>query len=166
MKQNFTEEDIIRFLFNEMPSQESNNFLDALCKDEELWENFEKYQQVSDKLVPIQLTPSDQSIQHIMDFVSDTQEVAGKKSGKGFTSSRVNTLLLSGLILLATGTILGSVYHGKIADPSGNAISQQQEAVLLDWEEKELDLQIESIKEEIQNLKQQNEATKQERKTL
>lgn len=157
MKQRFTEADILRFIYNEMSPRESSEFLDALCNDEQLWEQFETYQQISDQVSQVAFHPSDASCQHIMDFVSDTSPVTHTQlhTGRRKRKNRLNTILMSALIALASGTVAASVYHVMSQEVNvDDGISHQAApSVILDWEDDLTEQQLQEIKEEIQEIR-------------
>ena len=65
MKKQFTDDDIIRFLYNEMKGAENDAFLEALCTDESLWERYELLQESVEMLSGVQYEPSEASLQQI-----------------------------------------------------------------------------------------------------
>ncbi|MEM7659310.1 MAG: hypothetical protein AAF399_24535, partial [Bacteroidota bacterium] len=72
MKKAFNDEDIIRFLFDEMKQGESEQFLDAICADEDLWDRYEYFQTVVEEISDLSYEPSDYSCQTIMNYVKET----------------------------------------------------------------------------------------------
>ena len=171
MKQSFTEEDILRFLYNEMSIRESESFLDALYSDENLWQKFEGYQHVVDKLVPLDLEPSENTLNSILSFVEETQpSFDGKEAASAFPTltnpRRPHQLVLMAVVICITSLVIsGSLYF-----VSQKGISEDQQALtqkLIEeelssehkWEDTELEQQIEDIKKLIHELKSPEDST-------
>ena len=111
MKHSFTEEDILRFLYNEMSIRESESFLDALYSDEDLWQRFEGYQQAVDKLVPLEMEPSENTLNSILSFVEETQpSFKGKNDESAFPSltspRRPHQLILMAVVICITSLVI------------------------------------------------------------
>ncbi len=68
----YNDEDILRFLYDEMPSEESEAFLTALCSEEGLWERYEMFQEVVEQASGLRFEPSEESMQRIQDVVKAT----------------------------------------------------------------------------------------------
>lgn len=68
----YNDEDILRFLYDEMPSEESEVFLTALCSEEGLWERYEMFQEVVEQASGLRFEPSEESLQRIQDVVKAT----------------------------------------------------------------------------------------------
>ncbi|RMG30743.1 MAG: hypothetical protein D6730_02135 [Bacteroidetes bacterium] len=163
MKQKFTDDDIIRFLYDEMEQGESERFLDALCSDEDLWERYEYFQEIVEKTAGLSYEPSEYSCQQIMAYVAVTSPqpedvrggapyLAGLKGRKLST----NAILMFVLALFGSITIIGSVYQmHKIQQESQHTEANFQE-VDLRWDAPELDTRIHDAQNavnEIKNLK-------------
>jgi len=68
MRRKYGKNDILRFIYGEMEGAEHDEFLDALCTDEQLFETYEQIQEGQQQLKPVDLAPSTESvarIQHI-----------------------------------------------------------------------------------------------------
>lgn len=79
MKIKFSDNDILRFLYEEMSEDESKLFLDALTEDENLWERYEHFQQTTDQVNSLSFEPSEASLSTIMDVVVSEGTSSGKK---------------------------------------------------------------------------------------
>ncbi|MFM2375639.1 MAG: hypothetical protein RLZZ165_736, partial [Bacteroidota bacterium] len=66
MRNKFTEDDILRFLYSEMTPQEQDAFLHALAGDEALQERFEALNATQEGLRPVELAPAEASVKRIM----------------------------------------------------------------------------------------------------
>lgn len=109
MKQLYTENDIIRFIYDEMDEEEFASFFEVLCKDPELWESYEQLKSAQEALILPDYSPSRQTESSIMAAASKAaKEMAAGKSEsaeKHFANPyfRNITLTFSLLILLAGG---------------------------------------------------------------
>ena len=166
MKKLFTEEDILRFLYNEMSIRESEAFLDVLYSDEKLWEKFEYFQQAVDTLTPLDLEPSEESLEAVLSFVQDTQATdhSPKELSTSFptlsTPARSHQLVLMAVVLLITSLVIsGSLLFVSWdqdnieAQPLGQNVIEEDQPAVQDWEGQELNREIERIKEGIERLK-------------
>lgn len=66
----FTENDVLRYIYGEMEPVEQDLFLDALVTDEKLLEAFEVMQMAQEELEPVQLAPSESSVNRVMRYAS------------------------------------------------------------------------------------------------
>lgn len=73
MKKKFTDDDVLRFLYEEMDKSESEEFVDALCKDDTLLEKYDTFESVYKKLDDVSISPSDESCNNILEFVRSTR---------------------------------------------------------------------------------------------
>ncbi len=166
MKKLFTEEDILRFLYNEMSIRESEAFLDVLYSDEDLWEKFEYFQQTVDTLRPLDLEPSEESLEAVLSFVQDTQPTGQhpKELSASFptlsTPARSHQLVMMAVVLLITSLVIsGSLLfvsrnqNSIEAKPLGQNVIEETQPAVQDWDGQELNLEIERIKEGIERLK-------------
>lgn len=167
MKKLFTEEDILRFLYNEMSIRESEAFLDVLYSDEKLWATFESYQQAVDTLPSLDLEPSQQSLDAVLSFVEDTQPTTTSTANPDSTSfpllsppARSHQLVMMAIILLITSLVItSSLFLVSITDtptevqPMGQHMIEEEMPPVPDWEGQELNEEIERIKERIEELK-------------
>ncbi|MEM6270806.1 MAG: hypothetical protein AAF998_15300 [Bacteroidota bacterium] len=64
----YTKNDVLKFLYGEMSPAEQDGFLDALCTDEELFSAFEAMKKAADDLEPVEMAPSEGSVDRVMHF--------------------------------------------------------------------------------------------------
>ena len=165
MKKLFTEEDILRFLYNEMSIRESEAFLDVLYSDEKLWTTFEAYQQAVDTLPSLELEPSQQSLDAVLSFVEDTQPTSSQKPDSASfpllsPPARSHQLVMMAIVLLITSLVItSSLFLVSITDtpaevqPMGQNLVEEELPSIPDWEGQELNEEIERIKDQIEELK-------------
>lgn len=70
MRRKYGKNDILKFIYGEMSPEDHDGFLDALCTDDELFEAYEEIKNGQDNLVPVELEPSDASVDRIMHFAN------------------------------------------------------------------------------------------------
>jgi len=70
MKQIYTEDDVIRYVYGEMDEEEYPVFFEVLCKDAVLWQMFESLQQLKSDLGESLQDPSDATCRAIMEEVN------------------------------------------------------------------------------------------------
>lgn len=175
MKRKFTDEDILRFLFDEMDKDESDAFLSALCSDESLWERYEHFQEVVEKSSGLEYEPSDEACQNVMAYVEATGPNVPLDPERtpyllGLTSSKIslNAVLMFVLALFGSITIIGSVYQMQKFEEgrkqtSNSSFKEQQtvepinwDEANLDWENSDLENRIKGVEMELQELKIKN----------
>lgn len=131
MKRQFTNDDIIRFLYNEMDSEEAEVFLDAVCVDEKLWERYEYFQNIVDMVPNKLVSPSQDTLSAVMDYAASKPSVNNKAIlNIPFswlnTQTSLNTFLLF-LICVVGSTIIGfSIYYNISNHADGSEIVSQQ----------------------------------------
>lgn len=173
MKQNFTDDDIIRFLYDEMGPSESEAFLDVLCDDEALWERYEHFQEIVKQTSSLEYLPSDHSCQQILAYVKETSieaELAGAKPATAtekslktymmgaipFTLS-LNAVLILAVVLFASVTITGSVFQMSMNQqtlPDKPLVHQTlEDENLYDWDDTATKREINSISDGLESLR-------------
>ncbi|GEM_PF-2298156 len=161
MKRKFTDDDILRFLFDEMEQIESESFLSALCSDEILWERYEYFQEIVEKTSGLSYEPSEYSCQKIMAYVKETSiapETNPQKSpylvGLKAPKLSTNVILMFVLALFGSITIIGSVYQmRKIQEVSTHTEIKVENPINLDWDDQELDNKIDHLQHELYNIR-------------
>lgn len=170
MKRIFTDDDLLRFLYNELPPAESNELLDELVKDEALWERFEAFQHTEEQLAAAVATPSEQSVEHVMNYVKATADgpsavVATPSPWQRLRSATGKSVVvgLNSLVLLAIGFFLilavgGSVFPWTTLhqqDPASVAVSHPsaQQEVNLSFEDPELAAELNRIERGVKKLR-------------
>lgn len=68
MRRKYGKNDILKFIYGEMSPAEHDDFLDALCTDDELFEAYEALKSGQDQLPRIDLAPSETSVDRVMHF--------------------------------------------------------------------------------------------------
>ena len=173
MKRNFTDDDVIRFLYDDMSPSESEAFLDVLCEDEALWERYEYFQEIVQKTSGLSYLPSEHSCQQILAYVKESSmetELAGASQaptmGKSmrtylmgaipFTLS-LNAFLILVVVMFASITITGSVYQMSLSQqvPSDKPLvhKTQEGEDLYQWEDPSTELEINRIREELETIR-------------
>lgn len=170
MKRKFTDEDILRFLFDEMDKDESDAFLSALCSEESLWERYEYFQEVVEKSSGLKYEPSEEACQNVMAYVEATSPNVPLDPEKtpyllGLKSSKIslNAVLMFVLALFGSITIIGSVYQmQKFEEGRKQTNNFKEEQVVeptnwddanLEWENSDLEDRIKDVEMELQELK-------------
>lgn len=95
MKQIYSESDILRFLYDEMPREESERFVDELVNNQSLWNLFEEIKEIHDSLPEINLEPSDICVASILNKINETPQPVKK-------ANRFSSVLSYGLPGLLT----------------------------------------------------------------
>lgn len=164
MKRKFTDEDILRFLFEEMEQAESEIFLTALCADEALWERYEYFQEVVEKSSSLSFEPSEESCKNIMNYVEETNPNVKTPSEKnpylvGLKSPRLSTnaILMFILALFGSITIIGSIYQmQKFEAQNKHADKHIDRVERLEWEDPILENKIDQVQLELEKLKRKD----------
>jgi len=161
MKHKFTEEDIIRFLYNEMSIRESEAFLDALYTDDQLWETFESYQHIVDKLIRMEVDPSDETCNNIMRFVADTHpDPKPKQKSSGNKQNQLRVMMMGVLVLVTSMIVTGSIYFFQEARQKNQQAanmpvsSEQKTQMPLEWEDPHTEQTIQSIRQQLDDIKE------------
>jgi hypothetical protein len=166
MKTRFNDNDILRFIYDEMSSTESEAFLDALTHDENLWNRYEQFQDTGDRLQEISLEPSEASLQRIMAVVSEEKQADAKSPASPKPLPYLSTALI-------VSTLLLMLFVGRF----GNGLDTQRNAELtqvldsqaspglvhevrmdpgfqenIGWNDQGLEVKLESIKRKAQSL--------------
>jgi len=68
MIKTFTEDDIIKFLYNETSNRESLEIEEALLCDTELQKQFKELVTIKNELSNLSCNPSDKSVSNILDY--------------------------------------------------------------------------------------------------
>jgi len=171
MKNAFTDNDIIRFLYDEMGAAESESLLAALVQDEDLWERYEALQEGMGHLEKVALEPSEASLEVIRDFVKTsgedaraakrtTLEFAGKYLHAGAVSINLHAVVGAALSVFLVLSIAGSAYkltRQKFDNPNTGTWSQQQEPAPVhdprfEWDTNEIDRELDRVKDGVKSL--------------
>ncbi len=125
MKTKFNDNDILRFLHDEMLEEESTLFLDALTEDENLWERYEYFQLTTDQINTLSFEPSVASVQAVMEVVKEE----GKASKRKFRIRKLTSSPIS--VGLAAASFLTLFMFARLGNNIQQAKSQE---VMLDFE--------------------------------
>ncbi len=174
MKQNFTDDDIIRFLYDEMGPSESEAFLDMICDDEALWERYEYFQEVVEKTSRLQYQPAEYSCDQIMAFVKETRPEGAvantlttpdkrKKAlvtylmGAIPVTLSLNAFLILVVVLFASVTITGSVYQlslNQTEQIDKPLVHQTLEEDIYDWDDHATEHELNSLRDDIESIRE------------
>lgn len=72
MKQNFTFNDLIRFVYNETSDLENNQLVDKLSNDDALFDQYEKLEDAKSYLSEVKIAPQSSSIESILRYSRET----------------------------------------------------------------------------------------------
>ncbi|MEM8890199.1 MAG: hypothetical protein AAGD28_19650 [Bacteroidota bacterium] len=170
MKRNFTDDEIILFLYDEMDAEDSKAFLDALCTDEELWQRYEHFQEVVEELSDLKYEPSKLSVEKVRSFVYNgevpegpvLEEVvapakpASLSTGKLLSVSvNLNAVVLMAVLLFVSVAVTGTFLQLKRGLPERQAATAllQEDASHFQWDDSYLDDRIDRIREKVKGLK-------------
>lgn len=169
MKRNqFSDDHIIRFLYDELSPAESEAFLAALYTDEDLWKRYEELQETAEMAAGLQYEPSEQSIQAIEAFVRETADeqvpVPVTPGPKPLWQRIPKDLPLKALATVAMAlfmgvAITGSFYtfdKGRKPITSNEKPELVQQVVdtdpLLQWDNAEMDRELDEIRRKVQEI--------------
>ncbi|MEL6629177.1 MAG: hypothetical protein AAFQ83_10025 [Bacteroidota bacterium] len=166
MKKHFNDEDLIRFLYDEMSQEEADHLLSILCTDEKLWQRYEELQDTITEVKMSELSPSVEVCDQIMAYVKDSAliEEAATQTPQNEpvlsktrirNQSSLSLLVAAGIGLFMLATVFGS--FGKVArttaqDPGTGQFTQEQPVVNFQWEDDEIEENIESINQRLQKI--------------
>jgi len=167
MRTKFSDNDILRFLYDEMSEDENTLFLDALTEDENLWARYEQLQQTSDQVSSLSFEPSEASIDAIMDVVKE-------ESPKSKKFAKVRKLSRSPISMsLAVAVFLTLLMFGRVGSDVKQSNSQEvsleyepmpvptlvhevrmemHDEPQINWQTEELDTKLSEIKQKAQSL--------------
>ncbi|MEZ4825016.1 MAG: hypothetical protein R3C61_01800 [Bacteroidia bacterium] len=169
----FTDEDIIRFIYDEMKPHESEAFLVELCSDESLWERYEQLQETAGMASSVVYEPSEQSVQNIMDYVRETAPFIPQPTradrireatrtfitGKIPVAVSLNAVIVVAFIFFVTVAIMGSAYQltrGGIITPKGTLVQQVEEenSDIYQWDDSNIQEELKQIQKGVENLRE------------
>ena len=173
MKRQFTDEDIIRFIYEEMKPKESDAFLTALCSDESLWERYEHLQTINEDVQKAVLEPSVESCERVMAFVRETAPTQKQPTTKAKSSIRtflagkipvaisLNAVVVVAFITFISVAILGFTYEltrGAIVKPGGPLVQQTdvEENPRFEWDDSEIDEKLRFIREGVETIEKED----------
>lgn len=177
MKRQFKDEDIIRFLFDEMSRTEGEAFLTAICADEALWDRYEYFQDIVEQLPSVSYEPSEFSCQKVLDYVKETAvetegaSIADQTPSPGphrrplldFLPVKINpnavvALALGMFLMIGAMSIAYKLQRGAIDNPNTINTAQQfepiEEAEDLEWDDSDIQEKLDQVRSGIENLKE------------
>lgn len=174
MKKKFTDEEILSFLYDEMDGPTSEEFLAAICADEELWSRYEHFQEVVEGISSLSYEPSEYSVQTVKAYVkasagvSEIQPepaVAAPSTTSSYILGKIpvtislNAVIILAMILFVSVAIVGSAYklsRGVIDNPNTGTLVHQvevEEAPVFEWDDSAIDEELEVIRQGVEDLK-------------
>lgn len=154
MKRKYGKNDILKFIYGEMEPVEHDEFLDALCTDENLFETFEQIQEGQKELKPVDLAPSTQSIQriqHIANSAARRKRVRSNQFVIGKNTVLNHHHLLSVCMVFFTCLTIGLVmYMYKGDDKQENSWSMSPDA--MKFENRSLDSRLDFARDHLHNI--------------
>ncbi|MDX1906157.1 MAG: hypothetical protein SF053_03925 [Bacteroidia bacterium] len=167
MKKQFTDEAIVRYLYDEMEPAEHDAFVEALCTDEQLWQRYELLQETVAALGQVQYEPSEVSLQAIRTYVrhsapDQTGPIQAVKTRSGFFRMHLNSIMLLTTSLL----LMVAVWSWYLPEPAFPATVSAPAAALPDaqnpyaWEDPDLEATIQYVQKQVTVLKNQQSPAK------
>ena len=151
MKTVFSDNDLLLFLYDEMPYQDANALVKALAEDENLLARYEYFQRVSGQVSTISYEPSDTSIQSILQVVAEEKPKAPSSSlGNG----NWRTAILTGVCMLAFGitAFIGTQSRQMEGSSSASVVTTSSINAEAVWDDDSFSEQIEGIQDRTKEL--------------
>ena len=147
MKTVYSDNDLLLFLYDEMPYDEANGLVAALSQDDELFARYEYFQRTSGAIQSLEFNPSSSVVNVIMDEVkreSSTQLRSTTNKSKG---GSWRTALLTGVCVLAFGVtaLIGNSLKNNATHTSPSAVSAVSVANDGLWDDDSFTNQIENL---------------------
>ena len=122
----YSKNDILKFIYGEMSSPEQDAFLDALCTDEALFQEFEAIKEGHEQLLAVNLSPSTNSIDRILHVAGNTARRRNLRPVQGRKTFGFSQIVSTGMVF-ATCFILGiAIYiYKKDTTPTNNWASSK-----------------------------------------
>ncbi|MDX2285040.1 MAG: hypothetical protein NW241_12820 [Bacteroidia bacterium] len=170
MKSRFTDEAILRFLFDEMDAEESRRFLEAVCTDEELWERYESFQTIVEQIGALHYDPSERTVARILHYASTVRPEPVPETGLDMPELRtpparparpmkfrfsLNVLAVaaSAMLVMAAAWHRAPAFMAAHQPVQGIAAPAPAAESALIWDDSALDLQLDEIRDGIESLK-------------
>ncbi len=150
MKRKYNNNDILRYIYGEMEPRESDEFLDALCTDDALFRRFEQAQEAQKALAPIDLSPSQNSVDKVMHFAGTSARrrlQAGKAPAFGKGSLFQHHFVSVGMVFFTCIMIGIALFAYKMSTAEENNWSNSKDA--LKFENNALDQRLQFAKERL-----------------
>lgn len=170
MKKSYKDEDLIRFIYDEMDPQEAEALMGDLVKDEALWLRFEQLQETSDLMTPLSLEPSEETLEAVRTYVYQYDEEGSlPPSAEAWQSFHIklgrfsvglNAVMGFSLAVVLTLGVIGSAYkltRHQMGNPNEGPLVQQQDELVhpdaYDWEMKDIDHELKQVREALETIK-------------
>lgn len=167
MKRRFSDDDLLRFLYNEMTTADSERLMEALVRDESLWERYESFQQIAESLSDVRFEPSQKSVDAVLTYVAETPSVVLEEpedplgpwqkikmaSGTSVVMG-LNSLVLFGVglfLLIAVGTS-ALPWHTPQTEAAMASAPVEPEGHL-SWEDDNLEAELSRIQRGVERLR-------------
>lgn len=172
MKKRFTDDDIIRFLYDEMNPAECEAFLASLYTDESLWERYEALQETVGSLTGLQYEPSEQSLDKIRAVAKEeaatplpAPPAAKRKPLWAYIPKDLPLKAVASLafLLFMTVAITGSFYTlGQRSQLADNSRPQPNSQIfhqvdndydpMFQWDDSDLDRQLDELRDRVEEI--------------
>lgn len=158
MKKKFDKNDVLRFLYGELSPTDHDDFVEALCSDDDLFEAYEELKSAQEDLgEPEMMEPSEETLDAIMDYVHTTSRpsvrervtaigISGRKSPVFGMAQLVSVVM----VCFTVGIIWFSVklYGGSPSADQATASYSNS----LDWDTQSLTEQLNHARLHLENL--------------
>ncbi len=175
MKKAYSDEDLIRFIYDEMTKAEADALLAAMVKDESLWARFEGLQETTELVKTVEMEPSEESLEAVRSYVRSSKAEFVKKARElaiqkfklkaGRFSVNLNAVMALSLGVFITLGVIGSAYkltRSQFVSPDQGSMVQGFEqgevapAEVYDWETPELNQQLRQLREDIESFREES----------
>ena len=152
MKRKFDKNDVLRFIYNEMEPDETEDFIVALSTDEELWELFEECQAARHNLEKVEMEePSSQTVLKILDHAKLSRT---RKNPLLFSKSKLLSFQFVAslvMVFITLGTIgISMVAYKSNSNPEQSLV--RDDLPQLQWEDTQFDQRMERTRMKLMNL--------------
>ncbi|MFK7923196.1 MAG: hypothetical protein AB8H47_14630 [Bacteroidia bacterium] len=169
-KPQFSDDDIIRFLYDELSTEKSEAFLAELYTDETLWKRYEALQETAESVSGLQYEPSEQSINNIKAFVRDTaDEVVAVQAEPVAPRPSLWQRIPKDLPLKALATVAMALFLGVAVTGSFYTFDQGRKPItsserpelvqqvvdndpMFQWDDSEIDRELDEIRRRVQEI--------------
>lgn len=145
----FSDNDLLRFLYDELPKSEADALVMALSHDDELLNRYEMFQSLAEETSKLQFEPSQESLDAIMAEVSLLPEPVLEVAPTGPSDTVLNkhgwrNALLTGACVLVFGFV--TIWTNKQVKQLANAetvTAPVEESAT--WDDNAIDMRIEDL---------------------
>lgn len=165
MKKKFDDNDVLKFLYGELSPADHDDFVEALCCDDALFETYEELKSAHDDLGEVGeiglLEPSEDTMDAIMDYVQTTARpsVRERVTAIGVSGKKVPvfgmTQLVSALMVCFT---LGFVWFSiQMYGTKSHTETTLNDATGLEWDSSSLSDHLDRARMQLDNLAEDRE---------